>query len=202
MERKMIKKNICYFLLFSLNLFLFCQKMAPVSNINWKMLEKMWKNYVLYPTSENALKIYKILPNQVNNKNIQNDVTELIWKTLDVLDNQVNLKDLNSIKLGFKLILISDGGFTEDILVILGKTIRNNAKTFLEELHSNFGTIKVILPNLLLNFGQGFVDRPDMEIIETELRIEAINKVSDKSLSKVKNICLKILKEHLLILKK
>lgn len=150
-------------------------------------LVKAWPNYQSTPTSDNAYKVYVLLPLELYQEVKIN--TRIFEDSLTILEKQVLLCDTNSIKLAFRLHTIADGSFGETLDITLGKLIRINPTLFLMLLQEHRKFI-VRLDCLLGNFGMDYVDKYAEQKREIQLRIKSLKKIKHKGLEKVKKECI------------
>ncbi len=111
-----------------------------------------------------------------------------------MLERQVLSKDRVAVKLAFRLRSIADGGFSEDLSIVLGTLIRIDPKLFLEELRNAKPQVQRLGP-LLANEGAVYVDRMRAQCLENQLRIESLESVKDPSLDNIRNKCIEVLME-------
>ena len=201
----MFKKYVCNFGLICIAVILTqssilvsgCKAKSSVT-VNWAELSKAWEKYLDYPSSENARKVSKILPDSelvtATNSQEEINVTDTIWNTLTVLERNVYSSDISAVNLGFHLHSIADGGFSEALDMILGALIRINAKLFLEQLQLNRPLIKrldALVGNLV-----DYALTNEAARLETSLRIEALKKVKDSKLRKIRAECIEELERQ------
>jgi len=92
----------------------------------------------------------------------------------------------------------ADGAVAEDIDIVLGGIIRVYPQMFLEELNNSWlATCEECLPGLLGNTGEKLVDRLQEQAQELRMRRDALRSVSDKSLSNLRDKCIRILDEDI-----
>jgi hypothetical protein len=167
--------------------------------VDWVKLGAAWENYMDYPSSENADKVYNLLPaqghfNYTHEHQEEDETSELIYSNLKMLERQIYSSDRHAVKLGFRLFTIADGGFAEYLDDILGSLIRINPRLFLEELKENRDII-MGLDGLLGNFGDPYVDRMKAHDLEASLRVKALRSVKDKSLKSLRDECIRTLEK-------
>ena len=109
-----------------------------------------------------------------------------------MLERQVFSRDRVAVKLTFKLRSIADGGFSEDLDIMLGTLVRIDPKLFLEELSSAKPEVQQ-LDHLLANEWAIYVDRMDAQCLENQLRIKSLESIKDTSLKKIKYRCIETL---------
>jgi hypothetical protein len=159
--------------------------------------------YIEYPSTENARLFCLSLPEQPLRGNFDvNRYHKLFYyvsNNLSVLARQVSVGDRDAVKLGFRLYNISDASFTESLNCIMGDLVRSHPQLFLEELKSspNAEEIKEVgypVVQASLSFeGQ----RPMAHRYELEMRIKALESVTDKSLVNLRDTCIKEIREYL-----
>lgn len=146
------------------------------------------------PSGENALSLYRLLPEKriTHASQTESELFAQIGDALQGLEKQVFAGDRNSVKLAFRLFAISDGAFTEWLQIMLGNTIRNHPRLFLEELKVHQHLCHE-LP--VVNFGPEFVDKLREPIAETNARIQALQRVSNGDLAEIGKQCINRLQE-------
>jgi hypothetical protein len=90
---------------------------------------------------------------------------------------------------------IADGGFAEDLDIMLGSLIRINPRLFLEGL--NEFRVFVEIDGLIGNLGGQYVDRPKAKCYEKQLRINVLSKVNDPKLKGVRDKCVASLRHQI-----
>jgi len=167
------------------------------TQLDWSSLQEAFKTYAEYPSSENAMKIVEILPDShvaYNGSKQEKEALDFIynWEQFRMLERQVFSRDRVAVKLAFKLRSIADGGFSEDLDIMLGTLVRIDPKLFLEELSSAKPEVQQ-LDHLLANEGAIYVDRMDAQCLENQLRIKSLESIKDTSLKKIKYRCIETL---------
>jgi len=85
----------------------------------------------------------------------------------------------------FELFPHSGGAVTEDIDVVLGRTIHNHPQLFLEELiRSGRANCDLCLPSLVGNAGDELVDRLSDQVKELAIRQKALKSVHKRRVSR------------------
>jgi hypothetical protein len=167
---------------------------------DWNKVKKAWEIYGEYPSSENAYKVYIVLPRKHINISGIDSLSAFFFKsdTLGLLERQICASDRNAVKVGFWLINISDGDATEELCIILGQLIRINPKMFLEELKEQY----IILDNadlvhsILRSLEDWYVDKFKAKDLERNLRIKALQSVKDKRLKEIRDRCIENMESH------
>lgn len=152
-----------------------------------------WQRYVKSSSSANAHTVYDLLSSVDHHKfNIQ---TQLFEENLSILERRVITSNRNSVRLAFLLFTVSDGDFSEELDIMLGKLIRLNPNLFLQELKAH-REIVARIDALVGNFGPEFVDKEEDQKKEAELRIAALKSVRKKELADVKDECVRALEKR------
>jgi hypothetical protein len=194
----MIKHCSLAFLLL-IGLFICCAPIESETNIkiDWAQLAKAWQAYHDYPSSNNAAQVARLLPEiYINDKNIVLDgkVFNTIYSGLMVLHYQILASDQNAVDLGFGLLGISDGAFTEELLWDLSSLIRINPKLFLAELQAHKKTKAIELLGLVVDrFAPYYHGETQARALERELRVKALETVTDNKLIKIRDKCIAVL---------
>lgn len=170
---------------------------------------RAWKEYVSYPSGENARRLTDLLPDtgrytEFLSPDQYDEMSSVAWEvgqTLGMLEYQVCAGDREAVRLAFRLLYTyADGHVAEEICIMLGVLIRSNPQLFLEELH-NHPPQWVSLGHLVGDFGPNFVDLDSAEWLEATLRIKALQTVSDSQLVEVRDQCIEFLEEYARMLK-
>ncbi len=154
------------------------------SCVNWDEVYNKWNTYLNYPSSEDALDVYEVLPTkhvEYNHSSEEKRTLNYIFNELDMLEKQVYSGDRNAVKLAFKLHVIADGAFSQWLDIILGNLIRIYPELFLEELVKYEEIIR--LDSLVGNFGPIYVDKMKAHELESRLRIESLKTVKREECS-------------------
>jgi hypothetical protein len=155
---------------------------------------KAWEEYIANPTSDNALKVYSLLPDGKDSEiRLQVEVRPLINNSLSVLESQIFSEDRNALKVAFRLFTIADNELKEGVARIIGNLIRFNARLFLQELKNHYGLVD--LSFIVCSFQLSLVgDIPGQEL-EKKARIKALEYIEDADLSDLQKECIKALKK-------
>ncbi len=149
-----------------------------------------WEVYLSNPTPNNASKVTRI---EYTPGAIPKDYG--YWAPdLDILQNQVLAGDVEAFRLAYRLLQKADGGLAEDLTMILSHTIRVRPAFFLREL-SMLQPNARSLESILLMPGLEYVDRSEAQRYEIDMRIKAIESVSDETLKSYRDKCLQILRK-------
>ena len=158
-----------------------------------------WKEYISYPSSENAIRVYTLLPDTghvFNYIDIDEELEDTLWdvyESLSMLERQVYSSDREAVRLAFRLLTTwADGACGEELDIILGTLIRINPKLFLEELYTHRNLVSR-LDALVGNFGPEYCGRDKAERLEASLRIKALKQVTDPKLVEVHDECIGLL---------
>lgn len=177
---------------------------ANVPTVDWPELEKVWNQYLAYPSGDNARKVMKVLPTsghvQYTHAADEDRVIELVSSNLDMLERQVFSGDRDATRLLFRLSPIVDGALAEDRVIILGALVRINPRLFLEE----YKAYRSACPcrGYVENDGPPYVDKQEAQNLETELRLAALMNITDPELLEVRDECVAALKEIMSSLEK
>lgn len=159
---------------------------------NWIVFERSWDKYIAQPTHENAVEVYKQLPNELLTKDLPEvRLVNKMYEGWPHLSKKIAVGNKDAIEIGFKLYAIVDGGFKEDVGADLGKLITLDAKLFLQELKKHRHLVQN-LDGIVCNYGQEYADRKDLQIEEKDNRMRLLVNVSDPNLEEVKAECLKV----------
>jgi hypothetical protein len=166
------------------------------STVNWDTVMKAAKTYFSSPSSENAFRLYSVLPKtQVSGE--EKDLSEgslyvkadhYIFDNLSVLEKQVKKPDRNAVKVAVRLWTIADGAFAECLCDMLYGVVRADPQMFLEEFSYFPGTYQemvdvlgsVLHGGVRLYGGKPFQAEAVLEELET--RVKALEKVQSDDL--------------------
>lgn len=159
-------------------------------------LGKTWEEYITSPGKDTAIKVYKLLPARKGSRQvlIQEEVREMIFKNLNVLESQIYRGERNALKVAFRLFTIADSKMETSLVKIIGYLLRYNPKLFLEELKSH----EVLVPDLnqlVCSFQLNNADDSAKQKLEKNIRLKALSYVEDKRLRSIKKKCINILKK-------
>ena len=167
------------------------------SSFNWKALGESWKAYATDPSDENALKVYKTLPEKgfVPAAGVDGEtVAGEILKEFPVLERKIIDKNRPAVRLGFRMFSIASRALAVRLNLLLGNFIGYDPPMFLEEL----GLHRDLFPSLEPLLGSFRVDDSlDAEgrELERKYRINILESVRDKSPKPLKDECVRILKK-------
>lgn len=171
------------------------------NRFDWLKLKKAFESYANYPTSANAAKVTTLLPknNHVKYTNDKNEQETLTFirdaYQFDMLERQVMSGDREAIRLAFNMFTIADGGFAEDLCIMLGSLIRIHPKLYLEGLEEFQGLPPI--DALVGNTGYIFVDRIDARCHEIQLRIDSLSNVKDAAFLNIRTRCIESLQQFI-----
>jgi hypothetical protein len=168
--------------------------------VDWNDLFNAFKTYLSDPSDKNAERVINFLPKtghvKFSGSKREFEVFDFIYQNLETVGRQVYAKKKLSTRLAFRLMSISDGAFSEELDIILGRLINIDPLLFLKELKLRENEI-VRYDALLGNTGEEFVDRPQDECKELRKRIDSLQSVNDKDLIQIRNRCIKELKKEI-----
>ena len=144
------------------------------------LAETEWEKYLAKPTPQQAARVNKIEFTDPGNKH----------DGLQILQNQVLAQDSQAFHLAYRLYQSADVAESEDLGALLARTIRVHPQFFLRQIMSlNIPCSKVAW---ILNVpGLEYVDRPNAQHYEIEMRKKALRSVVSSGLSEVRDQCLK-----------
>lgn len=177
------------------------------AQVKWEEIKELVNTFLINPDKENAQLLYKLLPPENKLLKEQPELAErflhyLIWErdAKVVFTYEIITGNINAAKLAYKLLIISDGYYAEEICRILSCLIRINPRLFLEVILSNPDDdfIKFIVRATPFseseiyenNFGRMYRN-------ECLKRAEALRTVNDPELRGLRDRCLAILLEEL-----
>ena len=164
---------------------------------DWKALGENWKAYATDPSDENALEVYKTLPEKgfVSAAGEHGEaVAGDILKGFPVLERKIIDKNRPAVRLGFRMFSIASGALAVRLNLLLGNFIGFDPPMFLEEL----GLHRDLFPSLEPLLGSFRVDDTldaDARELERKYRINILESVGAKSQKTLKDECVRILKK-------
>jgi hypothetical protein len=166
------------------------QLQIPIS-FSWNGLHQLLVQYERNPNKSNTMKVYNYLSFYTpSNKRTDtlglHNTFESAWAQLGTIERQVFSGKRFAVKLCFKLFIIADGAFAEDLDIILTKLIKTNPRLFLQELKVHrqlFGRGLIFQ-----NFGPEFVDVEDeVRKKEINVHVRALKSIEDSALMEVRD---------------
>jgi hypothetical protein len=147
-----------------------------------------WETYLSLPTPENASKVTAL---QYSAKALPPNYG--YWAPdLEIMKNQILGGDGESFRLAYRLLEKADGGLLEDLMAILGKSIRVQPELFLREM-----AVLKPKPNrlkgILMVPGLEYTDRPKAKRYEIEMRRKALMSVTDENMKAQQEQCLSLM---------
>ena len=163
-------------------------------------LKKAWKKYLDFPSTENAKKVYSLIPDSdfIKNQKETNDEKELwnwIWLTLPVLEKEMYAGDRNAVRVAFKLYPICRGTYSTNLDMIIAHFARVNPKMFLEELKKHR---KLVTPQQAIEGSWGFeyMGLAKVRYLTLQNTIKALKSVKDSHLNRIRNECINYLEKQ------
>jgi hypothetical protein len=169
---------------------------VPAPKLDWSKIKIAWGKYTNYPSGNNALGVYELLPKSGHIKYSgtveEKDALNFIYNEQDMslLERQIISSDRAAVELAFALYSISDGAFGEELDIMLGELIRINPKLFLEELYKHRDLV-CCLDGLVANLGGSYVDRSESSgSYELHKRLDALKSVKGARFLKTRDECI------------
>lgn len=184
-------KTLIQIIFLTISLISFVNAQEPNENyFDNDKLNLAWENFMSSPNEENAMIVSSCLPKNghVKKENMNLELQETIYQNLPILENEIIKGRQNSMTLGFRLLTISDGAFSEEIYIMLGNSINTHPKLLLSTLQQNSDLVS--LRHLLCNYGADYWDNKSKTLTETENRIEMLKKVEQENLINIRNQCI------------
>lgn len=164
--------------------------------LNMDNLGRLWQEYIATPGEATAARIYDALPDGTGTTKVelQPEVKELIKQNLNVLETQLYRGERYSLRMAFRLFLVTDSEMETTLIKIIGYLLRFNTKLFLEELKTHENLVPN-LDRLVCYFMESNPADKAQQNLEKNICIKALGYVEDKDLKNIKKKCLKILKK-------
>jgi hypothetical protein len=169
----------------------------------WDNAETAARTYIGYPSSENARLLSNSIPGpqlpKYGSKRCYYRIAGYLFDNIDVLERQVSAGDRAAVRLGFKLYEFVDGIFAVELDRIMANLLRSYPRLFLEELISspNIERIRTVGYPATSSKYEADEDRWDVYRYELEMRIKALETVTDSPLLGLRDTLIVMLKEEL-----
>ncbi|MGB8957563.1 MAG: hypothetical protein WCC00_00990 [Candidatus Aminicenantales bacterium] len=171
-----------------------CGLFGQEQSSDWDTLEMAARTYFNYPSTENARLFYLGLQKPLRaNMDRSNKLFDFVFKNLYVLARQIHEGDRNAVKLGFWLYNYSSGLYTMELDAMMADSIRSHPQLFLEELKAspNAQQIKRLGYPLCESRINSSDDQGAEHRYELEMRIKALESVTNDELVDLRDICLR-----------
>lgn len=171
--------------------------------IDWDGLETAARTYVEYPSSENALQFWAALPEQPLRGRFDTErytrFAEYVFDNLRVLGRQISVGDPNAVKLGFRLYNFASGIYAVELDCIMGDFARSHPRLFLEELTSSLNGQHIKNLGYPVDLSTFLREErwKSAHRYELEMRIKALESVTDDPLVRLRDVCVRQIKESL-----
>lgn len=163
---------------------------------NWTLLTNTYKAYLHHPSDDNATRVTALVmalsDSKINGSNKEAAI-QFIYSNKGVLVRNIEAGEIRSVELAYSLLLITDGGFSEDLLVTIGKLSRITPQLFLGSLNAAITKNIINSCEFITMLGQEYTDNDGARCLEKEKRINSLAKVRAPELSVIKNRCLSVL---------
>ncbi len=198
MEKKRLAVVFCFvFSCFGLALSLLAGFQAPQQSINWENLITIGKAYFASPSPGNAQKLCSALPESDVPGDARDEsfvkASEYFYTHLYALEMPMQT-DKQALEIAFRLLNISDGGFSEELYNFIGDVMDVSPRLFLEVLRGNSNRTDVVCSGR--RFMGLYSDETKSEYNE-ELtkRIKTLLTVSDENLVPLRDKCIEKIKK-------
>lgn len=173
---------------------------AVASKTPWLEIAHRISEYSAKPSPSTAISAANTIsktPVSFSNSAEESKANDVIYtnETMLVLEQRVLMKERESVELAFRIKNIADGAFSEDIDVLLGQLIRIDPRLFLSELQRANVPLEGI-SGLVGNLGEDYVDEPEKQCAEIDLRKKALSSVVQMPLQNTKEQAIKALNER------
>lgn len=150
-----------------------------------------WERYLNLPSAENARLVHKMTYSAHKDRAEDGSAGDLA-----ILRIQVVAGDRAAFDLAFLLMRNAQGGVLEDLQAILASAIRSQSVMFLQAV-GQLSLPAETLESILLMPGLEYVDRPQAQRYELQMRRNAISMITRKGLSSIQKKCLAIYEKEL-----
>jgi hypothetical protein len=173
----------------------------------WEKAYAAAQIYFSNPSSENADRLYRLLPDRRLPGLDFKGQTRLFYffdGKLSILIKKFEAGDPHALDIGFRLINISDGAFAEILFPGLGRAIPDHPRLFLQKLRTNLNKEDFdLLDGILYPLSLGEIPENDPDHVKykelrnarIEVRIKALKTVQDVELRELRDRCILILEK-------
>lgn len=170
--------------------------------INWTKTLAAFDAYLELPSPMNAKAIVELLPQQKPD-NIIGETSQALeyiisGENYGILATEAIAGDKCSVEVLFRLLNLTDGFATEIVLGTLGTVVRMNPRLFLKVLNENLDMWYIATEGYPVEFpGYAHNNHPGASKYDLEMRIRALESVEDLGVDKIKQDCIRKLREEL-----
>ena len=168
---------------------------------DWDRIRIAYDKYSAYPTSENAKVVLDLFPLESTNTEKGNREHGLdhifLSDNFMILENEILAGERNSVEIAFRLLICSDAGYSERLYLTIGKLIRINPRLFIEVyswyLNQSLYFKRAEQPVYMVN--EAYFQRISAHKYELEMRIKALERVTDQIFLVTREACIKRLRK-------
>ncbi len=166
------------------------------TDYNGSKLKAQYDTFLANPGNHELEKLLQILPNK-REKIGDHQVMDYIFMNLEPLEALAWQGNSIAIDVLFKMLYLTDAAYSEQLSIILGLTINDHPREFLNSLTKNYQINGIKrLDSLLGNLGEDYVDEFEKQLVELEKRYQKIKQTKNVS-EKIKSLCLYELSEQI-----
>jgi hypothetical protein len=164
--------------------------------VDWDKVKHRFSSFFEYPSPENAESLMKLLPASEVSKEIgdRSGAMESAMADYTILETEVLAGNRYAADVLFRLLSLSDGALTMDIMETMGLLIRVKPKYFLDLVlkYQEGPFFKEEYP--VYAVGPAYREKKRARIYEYEMRIEALESVSGSKYTEVIGECVRELR--------
>lgn len=169
---------------------------ASEALVDWDKVKHRFSSFFEYPSPENAESLMKLLPAGEVSKEIgdRSGALELAMADYTILETEVLAGNRYAADVLFRLLSLSDGALTMDIMETMGLLIRVKPKYFLDLVlkYRESPFLKEEFP--VYAVGPAYREKKGASKYEYEMRIEALESVSGSKYAEVIGECVRELR--------
>jgi hypothetical protein len=175
----------------------FGQAQHPSESLaDWDKIRQHFETLYQCPCSENAKTLMNSIPKgRISKKSGDySGMVEFIMDKYSLLETEVLAGNRYAAEVLFRLLSVSDGAFTSDILATIGLLIRINPKLFLDMVinYRESPFLKERLP--VYGIGLEYVDNKTARRYEYEMRIKSLESIDGDEYAETIDSCVRVLK--------
>lgn len=164
--------------------------------VEWDKVKQYFSVFFEYPSPENAKSLMNSLPAGEVSKQVgdRSGTLDLVMDYYTILETEVLAGNKYAAEVLFRLLSLSDGALTMDILETIGMLIRANPKLFLDMVISYRESPFIKNRYPVYAVGLAYREKIKARRYEYEMRIETLESVSGSKYSEIIEECVRELK--------
>jgi len=197
MKNDLRRKILCIFIIMALSGIVNSQsEHASEALVDWDKVKHCFSSFFEFPSPENAESLMKLLPAGEVSKEVgdRSGALEMAMADYTILETEVLAGNRYAADVLFRLLSLSDGALTMDIMETMGLLIRVKPKYFLDLVlkYQESPFFKEKYP--VYAVGPAYREKKGARKYEYEMRIEALESVSGSKYTEVIGECVRELR--------